>query len=498
LSHAIARKQPTTGTVSRRALVLAAAMMAIFMAAVESTIVATAMPSIVADLGGFHLFSWVFTAYLLTQAVTIPIYGRLADLYGRKRVFFAGASLFLVGSTLCGLARSMEALIAFRALQGLGAGAIQPIATTIVGDIYTPAERARIQGFISGVFGVSAIIGPALGAILVEHGTWPVVFWINLPIGLVAFVMFALFLHERIEPRRHQIDYLGAVLLTLGAGALMTALVQGGDLSGPAIGGLLAVGAIALTVFVAHEWRAAEPILALRLWRNRFIAVGNLGGLALGAVMMGITAFLPTYIQAVAGGSAKSAGLVLTAMSVTWTLGSIVAGRLMIATSYRLTAMVGALALVAGTLVLIALEPPRGVAWASAGALLVGVGMGFCNTTFIVGVQASVDWGERGVATSSTMFMRIVGQALGAASFAAILNLSVQRYAPDAGAAINRLMAPDLRQGLPVAEVERLTRAVAMGLHHVYLTTGLLAALTIFVALSLPRGSGPTRHARRG
>src|SRR5580704_7266935 len=320
-----------------RRLVLLATMMATFMAAMESSIVATAMPTIVAQLGGFRLFSWAFAAYLLTQAVTIPIYGRLADLYGRKRVFFAGASLFLVGSTLCGLARSMEALIAFRALQGLGAGAIQPIATTIVGDIYTPAERARIQGFISGVFGVSAIIGPALGAILVEHGTWPVVFWINLPIGLVAFVMFALFLHERIEPRRHQIDYLGAVLLTLGAGALMTALVQGGDLSGPAIGGLLAVGAIALTVFVAHEWRAAEPILALRLWRNRFIAVGNLGGLALGAVMMGITAFLPTYIQAVAGGSAKSAGLVLTAMSVTWTLGSIVAGRLMIATSYRLT-----------------------------------------------------------------------------------------------------------------------------------------------------------------
>ena len=168
----VVREHAPAETSPRRTLVLAAAMMAIFMAAVESTIVATAMPSIVGDLGGFSLFSWVFTAYLLTQAVSIPIYGRLADLHGRKPVFFAGASVFLVASTLCGFARTMPVLVGLRALQGLGAGAIQPIATTIVGDIYTPAERARVQGYISGVFGVSAIIGPALGAVLVEHGSW--------------------------------------------------------------------------------------------------------------------------------------------------------------------------------------------------------------------------------------------------------------------------------------------------------------------------------------
>ncbi len=231
---------------TRRPLVLAAAMMAIFMAAVESTIVATAMPTIVSELGGFRLFSWVFTAYLLTQAVTIPIYGRLADLYGRKRVFFTGASLFLVASTLCGFARSMPMLIALRAIQGIGAGAVQPIATTIVGDIYTPSERARVQGYVSGVFGVSAIIGPALGALLVEHGSWPVVFWINLPIGAAAFVMLGLFLHERLEPRRHEVDYLGSALLALGAGALMTALVQGATLGGEATAALLGAAAVCL------------------------------------------------------------------------------------------------------------------------------------------------------------------------------------------------------------------------------------------------------------
>jgi EmrB/QacA subfamily drug resistance transporter len=497
LEHGAARKHAPAETASRRTFVFAAAMMAIFMAAVESTIVATAMPSIVADLGGFSLFSWVFTAYLLAQAVTIPIYGRLADLYGRKPVFFAGASVFLVASALCGFARTMPALVVLRALQGLGAGAIQPIATTIVGDIYAPAERARVQGYISGVFGVSAIIGPALGAFLVEHGSWAVVFWINLPIGLAAFVMFALFLHEHLEPRPHEVDYLGSALLALGGSALMMALVQSASLSAMTIIGLLTVATVALTGLVAHERRTAEPMLALRLWRNRFIAVGNLGGFTLGAVMMGVTAFLPTYVQAVLGESASAAGVVLAAMSIAWTLGSIVGGRLMIRTSYRVTATLGGVALVAGALALFALEPPRGLAWANAGATLVGLGMGFGNTTFLVSVQASVGWGERGVATSSTMFMRIVGQAAGAAAFGAILNLGVHRYVPDAVSVVNRLMAPALRASLAPAEIARLTGAVATALHEVFLAVGLLSLLAVLLGLQLPSGFGPTRHTRR-
>src|SRR5215813_4004220 len=218
-THAAADTSP------RRTLILAAAMMAIFMAAVESTIVATAMPSIVADLGDFSLFTWVFAAYLLTQAVSIPIYGRLADLHGRKPVFFAGASVFLVASTLCGFARTMPVLVGLRALQGLGAGAIQPIATTIVGDIYTPAERARIQGYLSGVFGIAAVFGPPLGAVLVEHVGWSFIFWINLPIGAASFAMLSLYLPEHLQVRRHQIDYAGSGLLALGAGALMIVMI---------------------------------------------------------------------------------------------------------------------------------------------------------------------------------------------------------------------------------------------------------------------------------
>lgn len=482
---------------TRRTLVLAAAMMAIFMAAVESTIVATALPTIVADLGGFPLFSWVFTAYLLAQSVTIPIYGRLADLYGRKRVFFAGAGLFLAASTLCGFAGSMTALIALRALQGVGAGAVQPIATTIVGDIYAPEERARVQGYISAVFGVAAIIGPALGAVLVEHGRWPVVFWINIPIGVAAFAMLGLFLHERLEPRPHRIDYGGAVLLVAGAGALLAALVQGPSLGGTATAGLATAGLVALAALAAHERRTAEPMLALELWRNRFIAVGGLGAFAIGAVMMGIAASLPIYVQGVLGRSPASVGAVLAAMSIAWTAGSVVAGRLMIRTSYRVTAVTGGGALLAGALTLTALTPPRGLGWASVAATLIGLGMGFCGTTFLVAVQAGVAWSQRGAATSSTMFMRFVGQTAGAAVFGAVLNLGIQRHAPGAAGEMDQLMGAATRAALGAGEVARLTGAVAGALHHFYLIAGALAASTIVLAIWLPPGLGPAQQARR-
>ncbi len=251
--------------------------MATFMAAVESTIVATAMPTIVAKLGGFSLFPWVFAIYLLTQAVSIPIYGRLADTYGRKTVFYAGAGLFLVGSSLCGLAPSMMWLIIFRALQGLGAGGVQPIAMTICGDIYTPSERARVQGLISSVFGVAAVAGPSLGAYLVEHAAWQVVFWINLPVGAAAITMIALFLHENVPTRHRRIDYLGSLLMTVSGGACMLALIQSSDLGTTGLAATVAVGVVALVALVRHETRTPEPILALELLRDRVILIGGRG-----------------------------------------------------------------------------------------------------------------------------------------------------------------------------------------------------------------------------
>ena len=481
-----------------RRLVLAAVMMAIFMAAIDLSIVATAMPTIVAELGGFHLFSWTFAAYLLAQAVTIPIYGRLADLYGRKRVFFAGASLFLVGSALSGLAWGMVPLVLFRGLQGAGAGAIQPIATTIVGDIYTPAERARVQGYISGVWGVAAIIGPTLGAFLVEHVSWSLVFWINLPIGALAFLMFGLFLHEPRQPRQHRIDYRGSILMVLGVGGVMLALMQVGN-SGETltIAALAAAGMVALAAFAAHERSAPEPLLPMSLWRNRVVVVGCLAGFANGAVMMSLSAFLPTYIQGAMGRSPAAAGLALAASSVSWTFASIASGRLMIRTSYRLAAGIGGVCLVAGSLVLLMLEPTDSLLWAGTGTLLNGIGMGFCNTAFIVSTQAAVGWNERGMATSSMMFMRMVGSSVGAAVFGAIVNFGIHRQLPEAGDAVNRLMLPAARQMLGPGEIARLTEAIANSVHVVYVIAAFIAVGSLLLALALPAKLSPTRPLTR-
>jgi EmrB/QacA subfamily drug resistance transporter len=485
-------EQSAAGRSTRR-LVMTGVMLAIFMVATDSYIVATAMPTIVADLGGFRLFSWAFAAFLLAQAVTIPIYGRLADLYGRKRVFFAGTSVFLLGSLLCGCAWGMVPLILFRALQGVGAGAVQPIATTIIGDIYAPVERARMQGYVSGMYGVAAVIGPTLGAFVVEHVSWSLVFWVNIPIGAAAFVMLGLFLHEEREPRRHRIDYLGSGLLILGVGAPMLALVQIGNVDGITLGAMVFAAVIALGALAIRENRAAEPMLPFKLWRNRIVAVGCLAGFFNGALMMAVSGFLPTYVQGAMGRDATAAGVVLAASSVSWAFASMAAGRLMIRTSYRLSASIGGVFLVAGSLVLITLTPESSLGWAGIGAFLLGVGMGFCNTAFIVSIQASVGWNERGMATSATMFMRIVGNSIGAAVFGAILNFGIYSRLPDAGDAVNRLMSPAARESLGILEIARLTDAVGASRHVVYLIAGLVAVVSLILALALPARASPTR-----
>ena len=462
-------------------------MVATFMTAVETTIVATAMPTIVADLGDFHLFSWVFAAYLLTQAVTVPIYGRLADLYGRRRVFFAGASIFLVGSTLCGFASGMLALICFRALQGIGAGAVQPIAYTIVGDIYTPAERARVQGYLSGVFGFSAIVGPSLGAFLVEHADWSIVFWLNLPIGALAITMLAMFYREPTHSRPPRIDYLAPLLLMVGGGALIMALIQGGSLSLPVLLGCLAVGVSALAALIYRERNAEAPMLPIRLWRNRVVALGSGGNGAIGMVMLSVTAFLPLYVQGVMGRSATATGAVLGTMSISWALSSIVAGRIMIHTGYRATAMIGGTALTTGSVVLVAPSPAHGLLWVGAGTMLVGIGMGFCNTTYLVAVQAAVELRQRGAATASHMFSRLVGQSVAAALFGALVNLELTRLVSQAPDAAASLMDPALRRGLAANELVALTEAMAAGLENVHLVAALVGVVALVVGSRLPR-----------
>jgi EmrB/QacA subfamily drug resistance transporter len=477
----------------RRRLVTAGCMLAIFMAAVEATIVATAMPTIVAELGGFRLFSWVFAAYLLAQAVSTPLYGRLADLYGRKPVFVAGAVIFLLGSAACGFTRHMLWLVIFRIVQGFGAGSIQSIATTVVGDIYTPAERARVQGWMSGVWGVAAIAGPVLGAFIVQHLHWAFVFWINLPIGIAAIAILVLCLEECVVKRPHRMDVLGAGLLTLGAGAIFITIVQARNLDAAVSVSLIAAGFIALALLVIQERRATEPIVPFWMWRSRIMTSGNIGSLVNGALLMCVVAFLPTYMQGVMGHSASVAGAIIATQSVSWSTGSIISGRVMAATSYRTSGVVGALALIAGTSLLISLDRNSSLPHLALAALLIGLGMGFCNQTFLIAIQSSVGWSERGVATASTLFLRTFGQALGASLGGAILNFGLARVAADADQALNRLLEPASRANLAPDALLRLSDAVAASLHDVYVIAGVLAMLALGATLVMPARLGPKR-----
>lgn len=480
---------------TNRPVVLIAVIMAMFMAAIEATIVATAMPSIVGDLGGFAQFSWVFSIFLLMQAVTIPIYGKLADLYGRKPVFSFGIVVFLAGSLMCGLARTMNTLIFFRMLQGLGAGAVQPIATTIVGDIYSLEERAKIQGYLSSVWGISSIVGPALGGIMVQYISWSWVFWLNLPLGVLSLLGVLFFLHEGVEKKDHRIDYIGSVLLLFSITIFMVVLIEGG-VSWPwssiqVILLLLAVLA-GLLVFAWQENRTDEPMMPMQIWRNRLLAVANVTSLTTGIVMIGVSTFLPTFVQGVMGKSPTVAGFTLAAMSIGWPLASTISGRLMMQLGVRKTSLFGGIGLLAGSLFFVSLQAARGPLWAGIGSFLIGVGMGLASTTFIVAIQSSVDWQMRGVATASNMFMRILGNTVGAALLGGVLNsgldnfLSRQKTASLTLDVTNTLLDPVKRSQLALPVLKMLQQGLTESLHRVYLGVLIFSIISVILIIFLP------------
>jgi hypothetical protein len=309
--------------------------------------------------------------------------------------------------------------------------------------------------------------------------------------------MITLFLHERIEPRSHHVDYLGSLLMMLSIGALMLVLVQGASLPSGIAWTAATTGLLGLTALFVHEARTLEPMLPLELWRDRVIVIGSLGGGLAGAIMMGVAAFLPTYVQGALGRTPLTAGLVLGCMSVTWAFASIFGGRFMVRTTYRLVAALGALSLLLGSVVLVMLTPERGVPWASAGSLVMGVGMGLCNTAFIVSIQAAVPWQKRGAATSSCLFLRFIGQALGAASFGAVLNATILHRAPDAVGLVNRLLEPSSRQTLDAATQARLTDLVSAGLHNAYWLAVILSVVTLLLVLRLPARLSPSQQTLR-
>jgi EmrB/QacA subfamily drug resistance transporter len=480
---------------SGRLWILTASVVLIFMTGMEGTVIATAMPTIISQLGGFELFSWVFSGYFLAQGVTIPIYGRLADLYGRKRVLFFGLVVFLIGTTACGFAPNMLWLVIFRIVQGIGAGAVQPINQTLIGDLYPPAQRAKMAGFFSGIWGIAAIIGPVLGAFVIAEAAWNWVFWITVPIAILGFALLAFALHERIERRRHRIDYLGAAMMATGIGLFLYALIQAHHLGLSTFLLLLVVVATIMALFVLHERRAAEPILPLTLWRNRVILSAVVGCFGVGCVVMASTTFLPAYIQGVMGYSPIVAGYALAISSVTWIAGSWAGGQIMLRASYRAATLVGGGFLLLGAAMLIALDPARGPLWAATGTGLIGIGMGLNQNTYTVAAQSVVDWSQRGTATAIISLMRMLGQTVGTAIYGAVVNITLAEMLGDN--AVNRIMDPTLRDKLAAADVGPVMLAVGDAIQNVYWVAGVLVLMIIAAGLALPKGLSPTNAGAR-
>ncbi|MDI6715813.1 MAG: MDR family MFS transporter [Actinomycetota bacterium] len=487
---------------TNRKLVTACLMAAMFLSAMEVNIVSTAMPTIVGKLGGFSHFTWVFSLFMLTQAASIPIYGKLADLYGRKPVFAVGIGFFILGSALCGLAHSMPQLIIYRGIQGLGAGAVMPIAMTIIGDLYPGAERARVQGLLSSVWAIAAIVGPALGGVIVQTIGWPWIFEINVPLGILASSGVFLFLHEKASRHDHEIDYLGAFLLVVSVSLLLFGLMQAGTRwgwSSPQIIGLFFGAAIVFVFFLRVEAQAKEPILPLSLMNQRMILVGNICSIITGGLTVGSSSFLPTFAQGVLGTTAMIAGTTIITMSIGWPIASTLSGKLMWRYGYRAIEVWGMVFCLIASVLYLLISPSSAPWYMSFCSLVMGAGLGLAATTQIVSVQTSVSWKQRGIATSSVMFSRILGSTLLIAVLGTIVNSSLIKSlsgtfltkafgAADPVSIINLLLDPGRRASIPVNHLEILKNALAGSIHLTFWVILACSAAGIFASLYMPRG----------
>ena len=462
-----------------------------FLAALEATAVATAMPTAVARLGGMERYSWAFSIYLLTSTTTVPLYGKLADLHGRLRIYLIGMTLFLVGSALCGAATSFNQLILFRAIQGLGAGGVMPVSITLIGDIFTLEERAKMQGVFSGVWGVASLIGPAVGGFVTDAFSWRYVFLFTIPFGVLSAILLKIFLREQEIRREHKLDLIGTALLTLSIAFLLIAILEGSEVwgwSNPRTIGLLVASVVAFILFTRQERVTPEPTLPFELFTIPVIAVASAGSIILGAMLFTFTAFVPMYAQGVLGGTASEAGLPLVGMSVGWPIASAVAGRLMIRVGYRPLVVLGAAIVVAGASALAFTSGSTPMSLLVASMFLIGVGNGLISTPYLVSTQNAVPYNRRGVATSASQFFRTVGGCIAVAAFGALLNAKLhERISADINA--NAALDPRMRASLDPVTLDNLTAGLTSGLHAVFVACIVLALIGLAVALFFPAGS---------
>jgi EmrB/QacA subfamily drug resistance transporter len=452
-----------------RGPILGALMLATSLVALDVTILATASTTIARELGAFEQVPWLFSAYTLAQAVTVPLYGRLADVFGRKRVMLLGIGLFLLGSVLCAVAWSMPALIWFRVLQGLGAGAILPMSMTIASDIYTLAERAKTQGYLASVWAASSVLGPTLGGVFSQFVSWRWIFWVNVPIALVAaYALWRRFQEKKREGEREPIDYLGAALLTGGSTLLVLGLLEGGHAwawASPQSVGIFVAAVVLLTTFAVSARRNAHPIFDLGLLRRRVVGASTAAGLAVGVITLGLSTYVPIYAQGVLGVGPLVAGFALASLLVGWPLAATLSGRIYLAIGFRWTAVIGAVIVLAGALLTLTLGTGSPVWHISAAVFVIGLGMGLVAVPTLLAAQHSVDWGERGAVTATNMFARSIGQAVGVAVLGAVVN------------AVTTVGADGIPEGAGLANAMHLVFGCVAG----------VAALMIGTVLLLPR-----------
>ncbi|MCA1632178.1 MAG: MFS transporter [Acidobacteria bacterium] len=502
----------------RRLAVTVGVMMGMFLAALEATVVSTAMPTVIASLGGLNHYSWVFSAYLITSTVTVPVWGKLSDLYGRRLFYQLGIAVFLLGSVLSGLSTSMTQLIAFRAVQGLGAGALIPLGMTIIGDVYTIEERTRMQAYFSGVWGLASVIGPVVGGFITDQLSWRWVFYLNVPFGLAAALVMGLALKEPRRQERPAIDYAGAATLMAAITLLMLALVEGGGslatLTAPRNLALFAGAAALAALFVWIETRASDPVVPFRLFRNRVVAVAIGAGFLAGVAMFGALTFVPLLAQGALGASATEAGSLLMPLMLSWVGLSVVGGRLLLRVGYRRTCIVGFALLTIGFVLLSSFGRGTARVWLYVDLVLIGAGLGLTMLTLLIAVQQAVPRTQLGVVTSLNQFSRSIGGAVGVAVMGTVLSAGLAsqlgemaragrasltpKRAAELAANPNALIEPQARAAMPPDTLDALQDALAASIQNVFWVGTVLAALALLVTFRLPRdegdGAGDDKH----
>jgi EmrB/QacA subfamily drug resistance transporter len=461
-------------TIGKILAIYSGLMVALLLAALDQTIVATALPRVVSDLGGITQYSWVFTAYMLGSTVTVPLYGKLGDAHGRKPLFIVAIVIFLIGSALCGTAQNMWQLVVFRAVQGIGAGGLFPLTLAMVGMIVPPRDRGRYQGLIGSVFAGASIIGPLVGGFIVDNASWRWIFYVNLPVGGLALAVIAVTMPRRSTRQTHSIDWVGAAVLATGTTALLLGLVWGGNQypwGSPEVVTALAAAAVALAVFALVERRVPEPILPFDLLRNETVA-GSVACMALvGAAMFGTISFVPLFVQGVIGTSATSSGVVLTPLIVGAVTTSFISGQIVSRTGrYRPNLLIGPLVLGLGMFLLWRMDVHTTNGVAARNMVIAGIGLGMMMQIFVLSVQNSVARREMGSATALTQFARSIGSTLGVTLMGVIVNQNLPRSVNTTGVAIHRL-----------PEAGRV--ALANALHPAFLLSVLLCAAVFVIAL---------------